>query len=130
MTDNFLSGRILVVEDEMIVAMLLEDLLTELGCEIIGPAANVEQALKMIETAGVLDAAVLDINLNGVESYSVADELAARNVPFVFSTSYGRKSLHKGYSRFPLLQKPFSLQELGDAINELLSSNEPAVSTE
>lgn len=133
MTDNLLSRRrVLVVEDEMIVAMLLEDLLTELilGCEIIGPAANVEQALKMIETAGVLHAAVLDINLNGVKSYPVADELAARNVPFVFSTGYGRKSLHNGYSSSPLLQKPFSLQEISDAITELLAPKEPDVATE
>jgi CheY-like chemotaxis protein len=77
----------------------------------------------------VLDGAVLDINLNGVESYPVADELAARNVPFVFSTNYGKKSLHNGYSSFPLLQKPFSLQEISDAIAELLAPKERVVST-
>lgn len=131
MTVNLLSGRrVLVVEDEMLVALLLENMLAELGCEVIGPAANVEQALKMIETAGVLDAAVLDVNLNGVKSYPVADQLAARDVPFVFSTGYGRKSLHNGYSSSPLLQKPFSLQEISDAITGLLAPKVPDVATE
>lgn len=124
MTDNPLSGRrVLVVEDEMLVAMLLEDMLAALGCEIIGPAARVEQALKMIETAGVLDAAVLDVNLNGEKSYPVADELAARRVPFVFSTGYGKNSLHNGYRSFPLLQKPFSPHELDDVLTGLLTAS-------
>jgi CheY-like chemotaxis protein len=84
----------------------------------------------MIETAGVLDAAVLDVNLNGEKSYPVADKLAARDVPFVFSTGYGRKSLQIGYASFPLLQKPFSLQEMGDALTGLLAPEKPGTSTE
>lgn len=122
MIDSLLAGRrILMVEDEMIVAMLLEDYLSRFGCEVIGPAADVEQALKMIDTCGAIDAAVLDVNLNGVRSYAVADELALRRVPFVFSTGYGRKSLAEGYSDFPMLQKPFNQQDLGAAIRELLA---------
>lgn len=122
MSDNRLCGRrILVVEDEILVAMLLEDLLADLGCEVVGPAVSVDQALKMIEDAGAIDAAVLDVNLHGAKSYPVADELATRNVPFMFSTAYSRKALRDGYAHLPLLQKPFSQQQLGDAIAELLS---------
>jgi CheY-like chemotaxis protein len=125
MTDSPLSGRrVLVIEDEMMVAMLLQDMLADLGCAVVGPAARVEQALAMIDAAGALDAAVLDINLNGQQSYSVADALAARSVPFVFATGYGQDSLKNGYRSFPLLQKPFKLSELGDALARLLTPKE------
>jgi CheY-like chemotaxis protein len=88
-----LSGRrVLVVEDETMVAWLLEDMLADLGCAVVGPAAHVNQALAMLD-AEALDAAVLDINLNGQKSYPVADALAARGVPFVFSTGYNKDSL-------------------------------------
>jgi CheY-like chemotaxis protein len=127
MTDSPLSGRrVLVIEDEMMVAMLLQDMLADLGCAVVGPAARVEQALAMIDaaSAGALDVAVLDINLNGQQSYSVADALAARSVPFVFATGYGQDSLKNGYRSFPLLQKPFKLSELGDALARLLTPKE------
>jgi len=125
MTDSPLSGRrVLVIEDEMLVAMLLQDMLADLGCAVVGPAARVEQALAMIDAAGALDAAVLDINLNGQQSYSVADALAARSVPFVFAAGYGQDSLKNGYRSFPLLQKPFKLSELGDALARLLTPKE------
>jgi CheY-like chemotaxis protein len=125
MTDSPLSGRrVLVIEDEMMVAMLLQDMLADLGCAVVGPAARVEQALAMIEAAAPLDAAVLDMNLNGQQSYSVADALAARSVPFVIATGYGQDSLKNGYRSFPLLQKPFKLSELGDALARLLTPKE------
>ncbi|HEX6011198.1 MAG TPA: response regulator [Geminicoccaceae bacterium] len=86
--DSPLSGRrVLVVEDELIVAFLLEDMLAGLGCAVVGPAARVDQALALLD-AEAIDAALLDVNLNGHKSYPVADALAARGVPFVFSTAY------------------------------------------
>ena len=116
-----LSGRrILVVEDEVIVAWALEDMLSQLGCEVVGPAARVNQALAMIEAEAV-DAAVLDINLNGEKSYPVADALAARGVPFVFSTGYNKNSLPNDYLSFPILQKPFEGSKLRDALTKLLT---------
>jgi CheY-like chemotaxis protein len=122
MINGPLSGRrVLVVEDEMLVAMLLEDMLADLGCTVVGPAARVEQALAMIETAASLDAAVLDLNINGQKSYPVADALVAGGVPFVFATGYGPHSLMNGYSWFPLLQKPFKRLELGKALMKLLT---------
>jgi CheY-like chemotaxis protein len=129
MSDNPLSGRrVLVIEDEMIVAMLLEDMLADLGCTVLGPAARVDQALMIIAAAGALDAAVLDVNLNGQKSYPVADALIARGVPFLFATGYRRDSLMNGYRSFPQLEKPFKRSELGDALAKLLTAREPSTS--
>jgi len=109
-----LSGRkVLVVEDEMIVVWLLEDMLVDLGCAIVGPANSVNQALAMID-AEAFDAAVLDVNLDGQMSYPVADALTARGMPFVFSTGYDKDTLRDGYRTFPVLQKPFHRSELGE----------------
>lgn len=124
--DSQLSGlRILVVEDEMIVALLLHDMLVELGCLVIGPAASVDEALVMIETQP-LDAAVLDVNLSGQMSYPVADALIARNVPFVLSTGYASNRLQEGYRTLPTLQKPYHASELCVALAGVL---EPATAS-
>jgi CheY-like chemotaxis protein len=129
MSDNPLSGRrVLVIEDEMIVAMLLEDMLADLGCTVLGPAARVDQALTIIAATRSLDAAVLDVNLNGQKSYPVADALVARGVPFLFTTGYRRDSVMNGYRSFPQLEKPFKLSELADALAKLLTAREPSTS--
>jgi CheY-like chemotaxis protein len=115
-----LSGRrVLVVEDEIIVSWLLEDMLADLGCAVVGPAACIERALAMID-GDAIDAAVLDVNLNGQPSYPLADALAARGVPFVFSTGYATNSLLDGYRTVPTLQKPFHRSELADALTIIL----------
>ena len=122
-----LSGRrVLVVEDETMVAWLLEDMLADLGCAVVGPAAHVNQALAMLD-AEAIDAAVLDVNLNGQNSYPVAAALAARGVPFVFSTGYNKDSLPNTNQSFPVLQKPFDRLKLGDTLAKLLTPNEPGV---
>jgi CheY-like chemotaxis protein len=127
MMDSPLSGkRVLVVEDEIMVSWLLEDMLANLGCVVIGPAVRVDQALAIIESEP-LDAAVVDLNLNGQFSYPVADALAARGVPFVFSTGYNKDSLPNSYQSFPVLQKPFDRLKLGDTLAKLLTPNEPGV---
>jgi DNA-binding NtrC family response regulator len=115
-----------LVEDEMIVAWLLEDMLTDLGCAVVGPAASVDQALAMID-AEAIDVAVLDVNLNGQVSYPVADALAARDVPFVFSTGYHKDRLLERYRTFPALQKPFHLSELTDMLAKLLTPKKSSV---
>src|SRR5664279_1404543 len=121
-----ISGRrVLVVEDEMIVAWLLEDMLAELGCLVVGPVANVNQALTKIEAESI-DVAVLDVNLNGEMSYPIADALAARGVPFVFVTGYDKDRMLDGYRTFPVLQKPFHRAELTDTLAKLLASKEPS----
>src|SRR6202045_5470871 len=87
MTSPLSGRRVLVVEDETMVAWLLEDMLADLGCAVVGPAAHVNQALAMLD-AEAIDAAVLDVNLQGQKSYPIADAIAARGVPFAFSTGY------------------------------------------
>jgi CheY-like chemotaxis protein len=125
--DNSLSGkRVLVVEDEIMVSWLLEDMLANLGCVVIGPAVRVDQALAIIESEP-LDAAVVDLNLNGQISYPVADALAARGVPFVFSSGYSQDRLLEKYRGFPVLQKPFHRSELAEVLAKLLTPKSKAV---
>ena len=120
MNGDLAGRRILVVEDEVIVAWALEDMLSGLGCAVVGPAARVNQALTMIE-AEAFDAAVVDVNLDGEKSYPVVDALTARGVPFVFSTGYGKAGIKAEYGAFPVLQKPYASSKLGDALSRLLT---------
>jgi len=127
--DTPLAGRrILIVEDEIIVSWLLQDMLADLGCEVVGPAARVDQSLAMIEVEA-LDAVLLDLNLNGEMSYPVADALVARGVPFVFTTGYAKNRLLNGYQTFPVLQKPFHQLEVGDMLGKLLAQRAHAVTS-
>ena len=120
MTNVSLAGvRVLVVEDEMMVAMLLEDMLSDIGCTPVGPAGRMESALRLIEQAG-FDIAILDVNLNGVETYPIADALAARAIPFVFASGYSADALRKEYRRILCLQKPFHERELEQTLAAVL----------
>jgi DNA-binding NtrC family response regulator len=118
-TNASLSGvRVLVVEDEMMVSMLLEDMLADIGYTPVGPATRVESALKLIEEGG-FDIAILDVNLNGEESYPVADALTARAIPFVFASGYN--GLRQKYRSIPSLQKPFRQSDLEQILAGALS---------
>lgn len=118
---EMLAGlRILVVEDEPLVAMLIEDLLLELGCKVIGPAATVAQALALADTGP--DAALLDVNLGTEQSYPVADRLAADGVPFAFVTGYGRHGLTGPHTARPTIPKPFKPASFGQEIADALLS--------
>ncbi len=110
--------RALVVEDEVIVGMLLEDMLGELGCEVVAISTHLEEALKLAGTLDI-DFALLDINLDGQQSFPVADVLRGRGVPFLFATGYGAKILKPPYSGTPTLQKPFQLGDLERMIGVL-----------
>ena len=118
------SRRVLVVEDEFMVAWNLEDMLADLGCVVVGPAAGIDQALAMIG-AEAIDAALLDVNLEGRPSYPVADALAVRGVPFAFSTGYESESLRKGYRTIPSLRKPFSRSDVATLLEKLLAPKTP-----
>jgi len=118
MTD--LAGkRILVVEDEALVAMMLEDLLADLGCEVVGPAMRLDEGLALARLNG-LDAAVLDINLGGERSYPIADLLDARGVPIAFVTGYGHSGRPGRSDR--VLQKPYREPQLRALLAEMLAS--------
>jgi CheY-like chemotaxis protein len=103
--------RVLVVEDEMMLAMLMEDFLEEFGCTIVGPAASIDNALRLITTEKI-DGAMLDLNLAGVAAYPVADELARLRIPFVFVSGYGNQELRDDYNDRPRLPKPFRRLDL------------------
>nr|WP_269816504.1 response regulator [Caulobacter hibisci] len=110
----------MVVEDEMVIAWLLTEMLDELGCHVVGPACTVGQALETIDREA-FDAALLDVNLNGQFSYPVADVLAARSIPFMFSTGYDRSRIREGYRDAPMLQKPYHSTELEGALTLLFA---------
>jgi CheY-like chemotaxis protein len=114
--------RILVVEDEMTIALLIEDMLGELGHEVVGLAMRLPQAMELATMAS-LDFAILDVNLDGRMSFPVADLLSARGVPFVFATGYGSAGLDESYrGQVTVVKKPFRLQDLQSAIDRTLRS--------
>jgi CheY-like chemotaxis protein len=105
------AKRILVVEDELMIRMLLEDMLGELGYTVAAEAARIEEALDAAKNAD-FDIAILDVNLNGQPISPVADALVARGMPFVFATGYGERGLPEPYRDRPTLKKPFQMDGL------------------
>ncbi len=107
MNVSSLAGRrILVVEDEMMIAMLIDDVLKEAGCHVVGPMPRLGPALQAASTEPRLDGALLDINLAGELVSPVADRLIERGVPFVFLTGYGWHMLPERFHSRPLVTKP------------------------
>lgn len=115
-----LSGkRVLILEDEAILAMCIEDMLQDLGCIAVGPAFSIAhgQALAASEP---LDAAVLDINMGSGTSFAVAETLRARSVPFCFATGYGSAGVPQDYAGVPVLPKPYTQASLAGILVRLL----------
>jgi CheY-like chemotaxis protein len=110
-TPNAAGRRILVVEDEMLIGMLLEDMLADLGHEVIAIVPRLKEALAAVELQA-FDVAILDVHLHGESAYPVAEALIARNIPFVFATGYGERGLPENYRSRPVLQKPFAKDDL------------------
>ncbi|HYH36711.1 MAG TPA: response regulator [Azospirillum sp.] len=119
--DEPLKGlRLLVVEDEAMVAMMLEDMLGDLGCEVVGPAGSVARAQELAQGEPGLAAAILDVNLGGLPIYPVAETLKARGIPFVFITGYGAADLDGRFADAPTVQKPFSMPALRDTLVKVI----------
>lgn len=110
--------RILIVEDEMLVAMLLEDVVGDLGHEVVGPAMRLEAALEAAEREE-FDLAILDINLAGKPSFPVAERLAARGIPFMFASGYGAAGLIDPFRAAPIVQKPFEADQIAKMLETL-----------
>jgi CheY-like chemotaxis protein len=110
--------RIFLVEDEGVIAMLMKSMLESIGCEVVGVAGRVPDALTKVGTL-TFDVALLDINLAGTLSYPVADELLSRGMPFIFTSSYGKAALPSEMLDTPLLSKPFMTEQLEAALNRL-----------
>jgi CheY-like chemotaxis protein len=115
------SRRVLVVEDEAVEALMLEDLLIQAGCVVVGPAVTTGSALALIEKE-VIDCAVLDVKLVDGEAFPVADALTARGVPFVFATAYQADALGEGYAAVPRIEKVYDCADLLGALAGLLES--------
>lgn len=108
--------RVLVLEDEYLIALHLADLLEELGARVVGPAHRISQAVRLVEAEDI-DAAVLDVNINGAESHDVAGLLSFHRIPYVFATGYGEQ---KGLDGATVIRKPYSLPEVRRALEAAL----------
>jgi CheY-like chemotaxis protein len=107
--------RVLLVEDEMMVALLPERMLVELGHQVAGHVARLERGLEIAERDAI-DLAAQDVNINGTEVYPIAAALEARGIPFIFATGYSSAGLHPPYRNRPILQKPYRSDDLKAAI--------------
>jgi len=117
---NLTGKRVLVVEDEAIVRMMIEDFLAEIGCRVAATASTLEEAL--IASANLeMDAAILDINLYGKLSYPVAHLLASRHIPFLFATGYGAAGLPLDLKNLPVLSKPFGIEQIESMLKRVLT---------
>jgi len=112
------SRRVFVVEDEIMIRMLLEDMLADLGYGVAASAGGLNEAIALARNSD-FDLAILDVNLNGDAVYPVADLLMERGVPFVFSTGYGDRGLPEPYRDRPTLQKPFQLANLENILTSI-----------
>lgn len=121
MTDDLLRGRrILIVEDEYLLANDLHDVIREAGAEVLGPVPSVAAALALIAAEAVIDAAVLDVNLRGEMVFAVADALVARGVPFTFATGYDHWALPDRFADAPRVEKPLKGRQIRAALEPLL----------
>lgn len=116
---NLAGLRALVIEDESIVAMFLQDTLAEIGCEVIGIASRFDDAVEKVKSLA-FDIAILDVNLNGRNTFPIADSLTERGVAFVVATGYGATDLPQSLQRVPILQKPFRQRDLERALRAAL----------
>jgi CheY-like chemotaxis protein len=117
--------RVLVVEDEMTIALLLEDMLDNLGHKVVALALRFGQAVKLATDAQI-DVAILDANLNGQISFPVAELLEARGIPFVFATGYGSAGVDTSYrGRGMVIKKPFDFKDLRGAIERVAAEARP-----
>ncbi len=112
--------RVLVVEDEYLIRMLLEDMLEEIGYDMAAGVGTVAEAREEA-SKGDFQVAILDVNLDGQEVYPIADILAKRGLPYLFVTGYGERSLPDPHNDRPALQKPFQAEQLKVALADLLA---------
>ena len=115
---GLIAPRVLVVEDEMTVAMLIEDMVNELAYEVAAVVPRLEDAMRLLD-GDSFDLALLDVHLNGKTVFPFASELEAREIPFLFATAYGARGIPGEFRHHLVLQKPFGPVELRRALIEL-----------
>jgi len=116
---GFRGRRVLIAEDEYLLASKMVEEFAKLGVETIGPASTVKRALDLVEHCGPLDAAMLDIKLRNEMIFPVADALRARGVPFVFTTGYNLKVIPDGYKDVVRYEKPFDVAEVARVVAQI-----------
>ena len=122
-------NRILLVEDESLVLMLLEDMLADLGFTVCASAMELERALYLAEHESY-DLALIDLNLNGSYTFPVADVVRGRGLPLIFSTGYWEGNINRSYADVPILNKPFNEASLKMALAPFKPSEQPASSSQ
>jgi CheY-like chemotaxis protein len=121
MRTSLIGARLLIVEDETLVAIMVEDMLADFGCVVVDVAGSVSRGLALVaDSTLALDGAILDVNLGGEKVYPVADALAARGVPFMFATGYGIGGIAESYSHVPALAKPYDPRVLERMLSSAL----------
>lgn len=125
MTPVSLSGkRVLVVEDEYFIASDLKRLLSDADAVVLGPMASLDAGMAVLDGGAAIDLAVLDINLSGLDSYPIAERLAAQGVPFLFVTGYDSSAMPSAYRAAPRLVKPFSPGAVVHTVARLVADSE------
>jgi CheY-like chemotaxis protein len=123
---TFRSPRVLVVEDETLVSMLIEDMVSDCGGHVVGPAATFEQAIA-VALEEELDLAILDVNMAGLAVYPVADILRRRGIPFIFVTGYDPSIVPAPYRHAPVLLKPFSHETFSETFDAAVTERRQAL---
>jgi DNA-binding response OmpR family regulator len=118
------GGSVFLVEDEVMIRMMVADMLEELGYSVAAEAGDINEAMKLAQSAD-FDLAILDVNVNGKMISPVADLIKVRQRPFIFATGYGSSGLPEEYRDRPALQKPFQIETLAKVIDTVLAG--PAV---
>ena len=116
------SARVLVVEDESLVAMMLADMLSDLGCRVVGPFGARADALRAVNEGVALDLALLDVNLGGDSVYDIAEALKRRNVPYAFVSGYGAGGIDSRHADAPVLAKPIEPSLLERVVRGILGA--------
>ena len=119
------ARNVLVVDDEALIAMLIEDMLLDIGCRVVGPAYQLNEAVELARHSDI-DCAILDLNLEGKPTLAVAQVLRARNIPFVFASGYAAGELGGDFDDVPVLQKPFTALDIASAVAHMSQSPTPA----
>lgn len=124
MTTALTGLRLLIVEDEAMVAMMVEDMLADLGCVVVDVAGTLARGLALVaDRALALDGAILDVNLGGDKVYPVAAALTARGIPFIFATGYGIAGIAEDFAHVPALAKPYESRALAKVLTDALGRN-------
>jgi CheY-like chemotaxis protein len=119
MKKNLQGIRLLIIEDEALVAMFIEDILSEMGCETVDILTSLPDAVSRVDGVN-FDAVILDVNLGGERTYSLAERLIEKHIPFIFSTGYGVSGIPDNLHNVPIIQKPFQKSDLENALHVAL----------